>query len=393
MKWIEKAQEFLKEEKIDGWLLYDFHGKNTLAHKVLKIPAEKMTTRRFFYWIPKEGSSIKIVHAIEEKALDHLPGEKKIYSSWQSLFQELKKILPQSAKVAMEYSPNNEIPYVSLVDGGTIDLIRSFGIQVVSSCHFLPYFTATLSQEEIASQKRATQKLDQIVLSAWDWIKKALETGEKVREIDVQKKILQDFQALSLFSEDPPIVAINEHSADPHFETTDQEKKIIEKGDWILIDLWAKEKGGIYGDLTRVAVAGEKASPQQEKIFQIVRNAQKNAIDLVRSRFSKNQSLQGWEVDEAARSVIREAGYEKYFIHRTGHNIESDLHGSGANMDNLEMHDTRPIIQETCFSIEPGIYLPGEFGVRLEIDLIITSQKKVELSGFEQEKIFYLSSK
>lgn len=381
---IEKAKNFLMQGHIDGWLIYDFHGNNPLARSFLNLSKEIMTTRRFFYWIPAKGEPVKLAHAIEAGTLNHLPGTLKTYSSWQSLEKELGIILHGMKKVAMEYSPKNAIPYISLVDGGTVDLVRSFGVEVVSSADFLPHFTAVLTQKQIESQLRAGKRLDEIVLKMWQWIQKNL---GKVSEYDAQQKIKEEFKKLQLITDHDPIVAVNAHSANPHYEPKKTASSLIKQGDFILIDLWAKEEEGIFGDITRVAVAASKPTQKQQEIFQIVRSAQKAAIELVKSRFFEGKRLEGWEVDEAARAVIRKAGYDKFFIHRTGHSIEKNLHGSGAHMDNLEMHDVRPILKGTCFSIEPGIYLPGEFGVRLELDLIVHLDGSVEISGGEQDSI------
>lgn len=392
MNQVEQAQKYLKERHLDGWLLYDFQGSNELARYFLELPTHLMTTRRFFYWIPVAGEPIKLLHAIEQHVLDSLPGIKRIYSSWQSLESQLALALKGAKRVAMEYSPKNAIPYVSLVDAGTVDLVRSFGVEVVSSADFLALFTAVLSDEQMASQIRAAKLLDQIVGSAWDWIRDHLMKDQKITEYDVQQKILADFKKFHLVADHNPIVAVNAHSADPHYEPLKEGSSPIRKGDFILIDLWAKENHGkaVYGDITRVGVAAVKPSQKQQEIFDVVRKAQRAAHDLIQDRFQRNQRIEGWEVDEAARAVIRDAGYGSYFIHRTGHNIEMTLHGSGAHMDNLEMHDVRPILQGTCFSIEPGIYLPGEFGVRLEFDLLIHKNGKVEISGCEQDRIVCL---
>ncbi len=384
---IEQAQIFLKEMGADGWLLYDFHGNNPLARRFLEIGKDQMTTRRFFYWIPVSGEAVKLVHAMESQILDALPGKKKIYSSWQSLEKELGKILKEAKKVAMEYSPKNAIPYVSLVDAGTVDLIRFFGVQVISSADFLPHFTAVLSEEEIQSQLRAAHALDTIVNQTWEWMGKHL---GKITEYDAQQKIVEEFQKRGFVYDHDPIVGVNAHSAAPHYEPKKAGSSPIRKGDFILIDLWAKEKGGVYGDITRVGVAASAPSPKQRQIFEIVRAAQKAAVSLVKSRFAAKERIEGWEVDDAARSLIREAGFAEFFTHRTGHSIETVLHGSGAHMDNLEMHDVRPLLPSTCFSIEPGIYLPNEFGVRLEFDLLIHRDSRVEISGGEQDEIVCL---
>ena len=392
MNQIEQVQIYLKERGLDGWLLYDFHGNNGLARHFLQIPNHVMTTRRFFYWIPVVGAPIKIVHAVEAHVLDAVPGEKRSYSSWQSLELALATLLRKAKKVAMEYSPRNAIPYVSCVDGGTIDLIRSMGAEVVSSADFLPYFTAVLTESQVASQIRAAKALDLIVGTVWDWIRDQLVALRAITEYDVQQKIVAQFKSFHLIADHDPIVGVNAHSADPHYEPQKEQSSLIQRGDFILIDLWGKEKEekAVFGDITRVGIAASRPSLKQQEVFAIVRQAQKAAVQLVKERFRAQQRIEGWEVDEAARTVIREAGDEKYFIHRTGHNIEVNLHGSGAHMDNLEMHDTRPILPSTCFSIEPGIYLPGEFGVRLELDLLIHKDGRVEITGGEQEEILCL---
>ncbi|MBX7067466.1 MAG: Xaa-Pro peptidase family protein [Parachlamydiales bacterium] len=387
MSQVEKAQKFLKECGFDGWLLYDFHGSNPHARQFLRLRPDQMTTRRFFYWIPTQGKPVKLVHAIEAHTLDAMPGERKMYSSWQTLESELQAILKGAKKVAMEYSPKNAIPYVSYVDGGTVDLVRSFGPQVVSSADFLAHFTAVLTEAQIQSQLRAGKALDAIVSGMWKWIGERI---GKITEYDAQQKILEEFQKRNLISDHAPIVGVNAHSADPHYEPRETGSSAIRKGDWILIDLWAKEKDGVFGDITRVGVADKAPTPKHAQVFQIVREAQKAAANLVKSRFAANKRIEGWEVDDAARSVIRNAGFGEFFTHRTGHSIELSLHGSGAHMDNLEMHDVRPILPGTCFSIEPGIYLPGEFGVRLEFDVLVHHNGHVEISGGEQDKIICL---
>ncbi|HSW72400.1 MAG TPA: M24 family metallopeptidase [Chlamydiales bacterium] len=383
---IKKAQKHLNEEKADGWLIYDFHGMNDLAHQVLEIPAEHMTTRRFFYWIPKKGKCVKIVHAIEQRVLDKWPGEKRVYNSWQGLEEILKHSLKGVKNVAMEYSPRNQIPYNSKVDGGTIDLIRSFGIEVVSSANFLPYFTAVLSKKQITSHLRAAKSIDQIAEETWKWIFRNL--GKQITEYDAQQHILMLMDKKGCITEGAPIVAVGLNSADPHYDCTVKPAG-IKKGDFILLDLWCKEKGEktVYADITRVGVAAEKPTPKQEKIFSIVRGAQKAAVDLIKKRYSQKKPVYGYEADDKARGAIEKAGFGKFFTHRTGHSIEVHLHGSGTHLDNLEMHDVRKLLPGTCFSVEPGIYLPGEFGVRLEHDVLIHLDGKVEITGGQQDKI------
>lgn len=387
---LKDAQKLIQERKLDGWLLYSFRRNNPLACTFLDIPENQMGTRRFYYWIPAQGEPIKIVHAIEARALDHVPGKKIIYNSWQGLNADLKSALAHAKKIAMEYSPN--IPYISLVDAGTVDFIRSLGVEVVSSGEILPYFTAVLSPSQAESHLRAAKACDEVSKAAWKWISEHLKAGKKFTEYDVQQEIVADFHRRGLNTDHDPIVAVNAHSADPHYAPEKNHSSPIQKGDFILIDLWAKETGekSIFGDITRVGVAASHPTPKQQEIFSLVRKAQKAATDLVMKRFAEKKRVEGWEVDDAARHVIREAGYGDAFLHRTGHSIEMTLHGSGAHMDNLEMHDVRPILPGTCFSVEPGVYLAGEFGVRLEYDLYIHPNGQVEITGGIQDQIFCL---
>ena len=392
MKKIQEAQKYLKEAQLDGWLLYDFHGNNPLTRHFLDIPNHQITTRRFFYWIPVKGEPTRLVHAIEPHVLDSWPGEKRTFLSWQSLEGEVGRILKGAKRVAMEYSPRNAIPYVSCIDAGTADLVRSFGVELVSSADFLPHFTAVLTQQQGESHIRAGEACSQIVAKVWKWIGDQLKQGRETTEYDVQQKIVAEFKAAHLLTDHPPIVGVNAHSADPHYEPLKESSSPIRKGDFILIDLWAKEKGegAVYGDITRVGIAAERPTKRQQEIFEIVRKAQRAAVSLVRDRFTHRKRIEGWEVDDAARRVVKEAGYGEFFLHRTGHSIELSVHGSGAHMDNLEMHDVRPILPGTCFSVEPGIYFPGEFGIRLEHDVYVHKDGTVQVTGGEEDQIVCL---
>src|SRR3990167_649950 len=298
---IQKVQQILKKMGIDGWLLYDFHRNNYLAHLFLEISPKLTATRRFFYWIPAEGKPVQIVHAIEPHILAGWPGEKKIFSSWQSLRKEVGALLHGARRIAMEYSPMNENPYISCVDGGTVDLIRSFGADVVSSSSFLVYFTEVMTKSQVESHIRAAHLLDEIVKKTWRWISEQLQRKESISEFQIQQKIIAYFKEAQLVSDEPPIVAVNAHSADPHFETSKEGSAVLQKGDFLLIDLWAKEKGegAVFGDLTRVAVAAERPTKRQEEIFKVVRKAQVKGIELVKNRFLEKKEVLGFEVDDA----------------------------------------------------------------------------------------------
>ena len=298
-KKIEEAQKHLQGGALDGWLLYDFHRNNELAYRFLEIPTHRMATRRFFYWIPARGEPLQIVHAIEEGMLDDWPGEKRVYATWQSLEKELKRLLSPVKKIAMEYSPKNAIPYVSKVDAGTVDLIRSFGVEVASSAEFLLYFTAVLSESQIQSQQRAAKACCEIMQDAWHWIANCLSQDRITTEQEVQARILKQFEERRLLSDALPIVAVGPHSADPHFSTPQIDSRPIRKGDLVLIDLWAKEKGegNVFGDITRVAVADTQASVQQLEVFHAVRRAQTAAFDLIRFHFQFGMDVYSLEIE------------------------------------------------------------------------------------------------
>jgi Xaa-Pro dipeptidase len=386
---LKKAREILRQKRIDGWLLFDLHHCNDLACQFLGFTHQVLATRRFFYWIPAEGDPVRIVHQIEPFSLDGWPGEKRIYLSWQSLHEILSNLLKGKKKVAMEYSPMGEIPCVSKVDGGTIDLVRSFGVEVVSSGDFLPLFTAVLNDRQIETHLEAADFLERLVQETWRWIESHLEKRKKITEYMVVEYLLKRIEEGGFTIEGMPICGVNANSADPHYQPILETAREIRPGNWVLIDVWCKkkERGSIYADITKVAFAGKNPSEKQQQIFRIVRNAQKNAIDLIRNRFAAKKIVFGWEADEAARETIRQGGYENHFTHRTGHSIEENLHGSGAHLDNLEMHDKRPLLPGTCFSVEPGIYLPDEFGVRLETDILILKDGNIKITGGEQETI------
>jgi Xaa-Pro aminopeptidase len=386
---IEEIQKELVFYKIDGWLLYDFHGSNPLAVSVMQIPRGVLNTRRCFYFIPKEGVPLKLVHKIEGHNLDHLPGEKKTYFSHHEMHKLLGEILKKVKTVAMEYSPNQAIPTVSIIDGGLIDLIKGYGVKVVSSAPFLQAFTCLMSDEQYRLHKEGGEVLEEGVQRAWELIRSRLRKNELINEYQVQQFILDHFEKKGCITEGVPICAVNGNAADPHYIPTKGKHTLIKKGDFILIDLWCKKDlpQAVFADITRVGVAAEKPKAKEEKIFSLVRKAQKEGTELIIQRYREEKEIQGREVDTLVRSVIKRGGYGDYFTHRTGHNIYTVNHGPGANLDAIETDDDRPLIPRTCFSIEPGIYLPGEFGVRLEYDVYIHPEGKVEVTQTPQEDL------
>ena len=380
---VAAIQTALVDRELEGWLLYNFRQSNIFASKLLALPPHLTQMRRYFYFIPAKGTPQKLVHGIEQYNLDHLPGDKTVYVSWQSLQDGLKHLLSGKKSVAMEYSPNNSIPYVSKVDAGTVELIRSFGVDVVSSADVVQYFEARWSDDQREGQFEASKILRKTVDVAFGLIGERLRAKQKVTEYDVQQRMALFFKEHDLVISDAPNCSVNANAANPHYEPNKEIFSEIKKGDCVLIDLWAKQNkpGAVYSDITWVAYAGETIPEKYQKVFDIVKGARDAAVDYLKANLPKSVRVRGCDVDDVTRKYIVDHGYGEYFIHRTGHNIGEEVHGNGANIDNLETHDQREIIPETCFSIEPGIYLPGEFGVRLEINVYISKQKEVLIPG------------
>ncbi|HEY7159074.1 MAG TPA: M24 family metallopeptidase [Gemmataceae bacterium] len=376
------VQSALQAAQLDGWLLYDFRGLNVLARRVLDISAGVILSRRWFYFIPAKGEPRKLIHHIEPRALDGVPGAAQRYLRWQELEAGVKSLLTGCHRVAMEYVPRNANPYVSRVDGGTVELVRSFGVEIVSSGDLIQQFEACWDDEQWAMHLEAAKHTRSAYDAAFGFIAERVRIAGSVRETEVQKRILDHFAAHGLITDHPPICAVGPHSGDPHYEPGPSNDAPIRDGDFVLIDLWAKldKPRAVYSDLTWTGFVGAEVPEKYEKIFQIVARARDAAINKVRSAFPNGPALRGWEVDQAAREVIEQAGYGAAFCHRTGHSIGQETHGNGANMDNLETHEERQVLPRTCFSVEPGIYLP-EFGVRSEVNVFVDAQRQVHVTG------------
>lgn len=380
---IDLIQQKLREYKFDGWLLYNFRNTNIFATKILEMPTDKLSSRRYFYLIPANGTPQKLVHSIEQYDLDHLPGEKIIYNQWKTLHDGLRKLLAGKKTICMEYSPNNDIPYLSKVDAGTVEFIRSLNIQVVSSGNIVQYFEARWTEEQYSDAQNTANILLRIIDQAFGYIGEHLRSGAKVTEYDVQQLIMSEFEKNNLTTYSPANCSVNGNGANPHYEPTPEKHEVIKKGDYILIDWWAKNKkpGSVYADFTWVGYAGKEIPQKYQEVFDVVKGARDSAVEYLKNQFAAGKSVRGCDVDDVSRNYIEMKGYGKYFVHRTGHNIGEEVHGNGTHIDNFETMDVREIIPETCFSIEPGIYLPGEFGVRLEIDVYISKNKEVILLG------------
>ncbi len=383
---LKAIQSALRERKFDAWLFYDHHHRDPIAYSILGVPASLMVTRRWYYVVPAEGEPRKLVHRIEAGHLDSLPGNKREYSAWQELFDGLKAMLAPFRRVAMQYSPNNIVFYVSLVDAGTVELVRSFGKEIVSSADLVSQFEATLSAEQIESHFAAGKKVDAITAAAFQEIGRRVRIGG-THEFDIQSFIMEAFQREGLITDDPPIVAVNANASNPHYGPSAEHHAPIRQGDLVLLDIWAKQNipGAVYYDITWMGFVGKSPSDKQRQVFEVARQARDAGVEKVKTATAARQKLAGWEVDKATRDVIEKAGYGKYFIHRTGHSIATEVHGNGANMDNLEIHDERQILPNSCFSIEPGIYLP-EFGVRSEVNVLVR-ERSAEVTGKIQREI------
>ncbi len=366
---VSRMQTEIAAAGIDGWLFYGFRDIDPIAIDVLQLPRDRLYTRRWFYLVPAKGAPRKLVNRIEREALDMLPGEALVYTRWSELHDQLRVLLQDVRSVAMQYSPDNAIPYVSRVDGGTLDLVRRSGAQVVSSADLVQKFQAVWSEAQLQMHMDSARKLRQIVEDTFAWV------GDQFRKVSVdeyriQQHIVRLFEQTELVADHPPIVAFNENASDPHFSPKKETSRQGRRGDILLIDLWGKERRprAVYADITWMAVLDDKVSDRYWQIFDLDARARDVGVELLERRWEEKKKVYGWEVDAAVRKVIADAGLAEYFVHRTGHSIGEEDHGNGVNMDNLETRDEREIIPGVCFSIEPGIYLP-EFGVRTEINV------------------------
>lgn len=377
-------QNALRKQQLEGWFFYDHHHRDPLAYRILGLDGAAHVTRRWYYFIPAHGEPRKLVHRIEATRLDTLPGSKREYSSWQELEAELADMLHGVTKLAMQYSPRNAIMYVSLVDAGTIELLREMGKQIVSSADLVSQFEAVLTDAQLATHFEAQRKLDKVLAAGWQRIGESTRSsGKGTDEFSMVTFLKQALEREGLFTDHGPNVSAGPNSADSHYEPIPANSRAIRSGDFILIDIWAKLAGqseAIWYDITWTGVVGREPTEREQLIFSTVRDARDAAIQTIQTAFASNQPIAGWQADDAARTHISDAGFADKFTHRTGHNIATELHGNGANLDNLETHDERIILPNTCFSVEPGIYFPGEFGVRSEVNMI-TVPGRAEVTG------------
>jgi Xaa-Pro dipeptidase len=387
---IKAIQAGLRASKIDGWLFYDHHHRDPIASHILGLDGNGMATRRWFYFIPSRGEPRKLVHRIEAGALEPLPGRKNVYSGWQELQNGLRKLLTGSRTIAMQYSPENNIPYIGLVDAGTVELVRKLKKKVVTSADLVQTFEAAWTPQQLESHLEAGKIIDRITRAAFETAAGSVRDGNPLTEFELQQWILAQFRANGITTAEPPVAAVQPNNGNPQYEPNQGASRPIRAGDLLLLDIWGKfaKPGSVYYDITWVGYLGARVPDAYSKIFGIVRQARDRAIAFVKESVAKGRAIHGWEVDRVARETIRKAGYAKNFVHRTGHSIGQEVHGNGANMDGLETRDDRNVVPHTCFSIEPGIYL-SEFGIRSEVNVYV-GEHDARVTGAIQEEVLAL---
>lgn len=387
---IAEIQEALRAHGLDGWLFFDHHGRDPIAYRVLRFEPASMVTRRWYYLVPAEGDPVGLAHRIEPDMLAALPGEIIHYAGWKEQIAALARILEGRKRIAMQYSPNCAVPYVSNIDAGTVELVRAAGVEVVSSADLVQLFEARWSDDAYRSHKEAGVLVDGVRRAAFEKVAAALDSGVRVTEMEIHDFILDSFRAQGLCTDHGPIVAVNANASNPHYEPTPERHSEIRRGDLLLIDLWAKfsRPGAAYYDITWTGYCGAAPPPPMLNVFRVVSGARDAAVTLVKNAADDGRELAGYEVDDAARGHIQAAGFGEYFFHRTGHSIGEEVHGNGANMDNYETHDERRVLARTCFSVEPGIYLP-EFGIRSEVN-VYRGESAAEVTGEIQTELLRL---
>ncbi|MBV8732656.1 MAG: aminopeptidase P family protein [Acidobacteriia bacterium] len=387
---LEKIQHEIAAQKLDGWLFFDHHQRDPLAYRVLGLSATRMATRRWYYLIPAQGDPAGLEHRVEPGMLASLPGEKIPYSSWSEQTTALRKLLAGHKRVAMQYSPHCAIPYVAMVDAGTVELVRSLGVEVASSAELIQAFEARWTPKALESHLEAGRRVDRVRAAAFDLIRERTRNGASLSEFELQRFVLDSFTKAGLFTDHGPIVAVNSHASNPHYEPSAATSSPIRHGDFVLLDMWAKldRPGAVYYDITWTGFCGDNPSEEMRNVFTVVTGARDAAIKRVEEAAASGHKLCGYEVDDVARGFIESRGYGSFFTHRTGHSIGQDVHGNGANMDNLETHDDRRVVPWTCFSIEPGVYLP-EFGVRSEVNMFV-GDGEARVTGEIQRELLVL---
>ena len=382
-----EIQQALRDAALDGWLFFDHHQRDPLAYRILGIPSDVMASRRWYYFIPAEGEPRGLVHRIEPHSLDAVPGDKMAYSRWQEQHAQLRKLLSGASRIAMQYSPQCAVMHVAAVDAGTIELVRSCGVEVVTSADLVQSFEARWTAAQLESHLEAGRRMDRARHDAFSFITERLRNGSDVTEYSVQKFLQERYAAGGMITDHGPVVAVDANASDPHYEPSAERHQPIKKGDLVLIDMWSKlnQPDAVYYDITWTGYCGETTPDKIQNVFRIVRDARDAAVDFVKTSVAAKTPICGFQVDDASRNHIEAKGYGEYFIHRTGHSIGTNVHGAGANMDNFETHDERGVVPRTCFSVEPGIYLP-DFGIRSEVNVYV-GESDARVTGEAQTEL------
>ncbi len=387
---IHEIQKYIAQEtKLDGWLIYDFHGKNALGLELLGIDPHQLLSRRFYYWIPKEGSPLKIVHQIEAQTLKHLPGDQIAYESWQSLDLALTSTLRGQKRIAMEHSPMGSIPVLSTLDAGLYEWLQEKKIEVVNSWVIAKNFICKWNAAQLKLHREAAKFLEKTFEKSFAAVRIALDSRKKITEYSLQQQIIKDFEDNNFITEHVPVVAVGPNSVLSHYSPTKEIDTRITKDSLLLIDIWCKKNKDLatFADFTQVAYYGKKPPAEMIKVYNAVKAAQTAGIEYIKKNLKAGNEVLGCDVDDVCRKLIQKLGYGKYFVHRTGHNIHTTLHGLGPNLDNYETHDTRQLMPSTSYSIEPGIYIPKAFGVRLECNIFIHENLSVDITGLSPEEL------
>jgi Xaa-Pro dipeptidase len=387
---LARIQQEIRNQKLDGWLFFDHHLRDPLAYRVLGLNVAKGPSRRWYYMIPAQGEPIGMEHRIERGQLGNLPGERIPYSSWTEQLAAVRKLTGGMKRVAMQYSPMCAVPYVSNVDGGTIELVRSLGVEVVSSAELIQVFEARWTPEALESHLEAGRRVDQARREAFALIHERTRNGAPLQEVEVKDFVRERFAKSGLITDSGPIVGCNANVSNPHYEPTAEITSSIRGGDWVLLDMWAKldQPGAVYYDITWTAFCGDNPTDEMRRVFETVTGARDAGIKRVQDAIAAGAPLHGFEVDDAVRGFIDSRGFGSFFTHRTGHSIGQEVHGNGANMDNFETHDDRRVMPWSCFSIEPGCYLPN-FGVRSEINMFV-GDREARVTGEIQREMALL---
>lgn len=384
---IDEIQRALRDSSIDAWLFCHHPCGETIAHRILGLRESVQVSRRWFYLVPAYGDPEKLLHKLEPFHLDSLPGPKRLYAAREEFVSALERMLSRVKKIAMQFSPNNMIFSISIVDAGTVDLIRSFGKKVLSSAQLVALFEGTLSPEQISSHFQARDAIDGIMAAAFSEIGRRARDGG-TNEHEIQAWVLEAFRREDLFSNSPPMIAVNANSSKPHYSVSSEGAVAIREGDFVLLDFWGKKKqsDSVYYDISWAIFVGKSVPDQIGRIFDVVRRSRDQAIKKVETSIHRGQRIRGWEVDKAARDVLDGAGLGQFLCNRVGHSIGTEVHGNGANIDNFESFDDRELLPNTCFSIEPGVYLP-EFGLRSEVNLLIRNSSAQVTGKIQNEMV------